>query len=256
MYKYILTLVLLLCLVISGLESYAQFFKTGTYIDPRDGKSYGTVEVDQLIWMTENFAYLHPETIRPVVFGSYKNPISYVYGFEGEGAQQARYSPNYQHCGVLYNWSAAIRSIPKGWRLPTYAEWQIFLNMIEKDNLDVEKREIRKSMSPYERSTLPDPEIWVNAAKYCKSKDFWKNPGNNEYVINIVPSGIRNSESQFIGISSITMFWTDSEGSGYDNEINPLAYAILFTDRNHEVVGLEFDKNVGMSIRLVRDLKN
>jgi uncharacterized protein (TIGR02145 family) len=37
---------------------------------------------------------------------------------------EAKESEIYKTFGVLYNWPAAMNACPKGWHLPSYAEWE------------------------------------------------------------------------------------------------------------------------------------
>lgn len=72
------------------------------FIDLRDDQIYITVELLGKIWMAENF------------------------NFDiGEGCWSYNDNPeNREKYGLLYNWSAAKRACPQGWRLPTSKEWR------------------------------------------------------------------------------------------------------------------------------------
>jgi len=89
---------LLISLVlISGCSSY----KTSetSFKDTRDGQTYSTVKIDNLIWMLDNL--------------NYDVKGSYCYGDK---------TSNCNTYGKLYTWDAAFKACPPGWRLPTESE--------------------------------------------------------------------------------------------------------------------------------------
>lgn len=88
--------------------------KRATYTDHRDHRSYQTVRIGALIWFAENFAYL-PRVGASGVF---------VYGYNGNSVSQAKRTGSYQKYGALYAWEEAKKLAPKGWRLPTDADWR------------------------------------------------------------------------------------------------------------------------------------
>lgn len=72
-----------------------------TFTDPRDGRTYRTVELNGLVWLAENLNF-----------------------DVGEGCWFYEDDPrNGEQYGRLYTWEAAKRACPPGWRLPTDEEW-------------------------------------------------------------------------------------------------------------------------------------
>jgi len=69
------------------------------YLDSRDGQSYRTIQIGNLIWMLDNL--------------NYKNKGSSCY--DDINADCNTY-------GKLYTWEAAQDAVPQGWRLPTLSE--------------------------------------------------------------------------------------------------------------------------------------
>jgi hypothetical protein len=87
-----------------------------------EGNGYKTVKIGKQWWMAENLAYL--PTVNPPTEGSVTNPYYYVYNYIGTNVAEAKESEIYKTFGVLYNWPAAMNACPKGWHLPSYAEWE------------------------------------------------------------------------------------------------------------------------------------
>lgn len=79
-----------------------------TFTDPRDGETYKTVQIGNLLWFTENLRYLGIEHYFP-----------------------DRNSDNIHKYGCLYTWENAKAACPKGWRLPTKDEFNQLLTVTE-----------------------------------------------------------------------------------------------------------------------------
>jgi uncharacterized protein (TIGR02145 family) len=75
--------------------------------DSRDGKKYRTVAIGKQTWMAENL--------------NYNASGSKCYGNS---------ESNCQKYGRLYNWSTARTACPKGWHLPSEAEWSTLIDFV------------------------------------------------------------------------------------------------------------------------------
>lgn len=87
-----------LALVFCGLSA------AGSLKDARDGKTYKTIEIDGLEWMTQNL--------------DYKDKSSVCYD---------KKEKNCKSLGRLYAWDEAVNACPEGWRLPTKDEFESLL---------------------------------------------------------------------------------------------------------------------------------
>jgi len=79
----------------------------GEIVDPRDGKTYKTVEIDNQTWMAENL--------------NYASDGSYCYNNEADSCSKY---------GRLYTWAAARSVCPSGWHLPSSDEWSTLFTAV------------------------------------------------------------------------------------------------------------------------------
>jgi len=73
--------------------------------------------------VAENLTYL--PAVSPPTEESGTDPYYYVYNYFGTNVNDAKASDNYKTFGVLYNWPAAMNACPKGWHIPSDAEWTV-----------------------------------------------------------------------------------------------------------------------------------
>ncbi|MDR2583169.1 MAG: hypothetical protein LBC75_06790 [Fibromonadaceae bacterium] len=84
----------------------------GSFIDPRDGRTYKTVKFDKQTWMAENLNYNASDS------KCYENQ-----------------EINCQKYGRLYNWETAKSACPSGWHLPNNNEWQALVDFAGGDKV-------------------------------------------------------------------------------------------------------------------------
>ena len=137
--------------------------------DQRDGSLYRTITVQGVIWMAENLRYKSPQ-------GS-----SF---FDNSQSNLEKY-------GMLYDWKAAVKACPPGWRLPTGAEYQSLLNNNEE-------------------------------------KDAWKSKPSDPNSFGIQLGGMQDHEGNFTELDEAAYFWTGTE---YDRENAEYFSYMLVTDK-------------------------
>jgi len=198
--KYRLFALLLLGFGSIGLQ--AQTFETFT--DSRDGNVYKTVKIGNQFWMAENLAYM------PISgnYWAYDNNIS-----------------NISVYGYLYDWNTACKVCPKGWHLPSDAEW----------------------------SELSDSLGGINVAggKFKETgTTHWNSPNTgatNETGFTALPGGYRDFYGPFAAIGESGLWWSATE---FDTTVAWYRY-MKFNYSN--VYRGSYDKEAGFSVRCVKD---
>ena len=204
------------------------------FIDPRDGTRYKTVKIGNQIWMAENLKYL--PSVSPSNVGSETDPFYYVYGYQGTDILAAKATDNYKTYGVLYNWEAAKASCPKGWHLPTDAEWktlEMYLGMTQ---------------------TQADATGWRGTDQGGKLKEagttHWISPNTgatNSSGFTALPAGYRNTGGSFSNFGSGTDLWSSSASSSSNAWRRSLYTGYSTVSRGTN------SKAYGFSVRCLRD---
>ena len=111
--------------MISNITLQAQ--TKGKLSDNDDGKTYKTIKIKNQWWMAENLNYFIEE-------GSwcYQND-----------------SINCEKFGRLYNFETAMRACPRGWHLPTKAEFEMLLENIGDSITNVYNQMVTKDSSGF-----------------------------------------------------------------------------------------------------------
>ena len=205
-------------------------FGQESFTDERDGKVYRTVKIGNQTWMAENLAFL-PQVDR-VEEAQFEMGRFWVYGFRGNDVKAAQQTEMYKTYGVLYNWMAACNSCPRGWRLPTDAEWQELEKSLGMTADDAQKRLWRAS-----------GEVGTK----LKSKEGWKkNAGTNTSGFNVLPGGLRGLNG-FEATGYAAFFWTASPTNG-DNGMR----RSLLTDESG-ISRSEDRRYIGHSVRCIKN---
>jgi uncharacterized protein (TIGR02145 family) len=108
------SLLITFIILIISMNTAAQV--TGNFTDPRDGKTYKTVEIGTQTWMAENLAYKVEKGC-----WAYDNNQS-----------------NVKTYGYLYDWKIAKEVCPSGWHLPSDSEWTILSDYLTSNGFGYE----------------------------------------------------------------------------------------------------------------------
>ena len=99
------------------------------FVDARDGNEYGAVQVENLIWMTENLRYAD-SAATPALKG---NTVCVADGCEKGNLYTYSAAVGDSKCAteVCFASDGAVQGIcPKKWRLPTRLDWQSLAKMV------------------------------------------------------------------------------------------------------------------------------
>jgi uncharacterized protein (TIGR02145 family) len=169
----------------------------GTLTDSRDGKRYKAVKIGKQTWMAENLSY--------------------------DASGSKCYSNNSANCakyGRLYNWSTAKNACPRGWHLPSDAEWTALTDFVGND-----------------------------AGTKLKATSGWDSNGNgtDEFGFSALPGGYGSSDGGFLNVGTYGFWWSSTEDGSY------LAYGRdMGYDRSY-VGRYDNDKSYLLSVRCVQD---
>jgi uncharacterized protein (TIGR02145 family) len=142
----------------------------GVLTDSRDGRKYKIVKIGRRTWMAENL--------------SYNANGSKCYGNS---------ESNCQKYGRLYNWSTARNACPKGWHLPSDAEWTTLTDFAGGSKVAGTKLKAKSGWNEYG---------W-----------FSKKSGNgtDEFGFSALPGGHRNSGGYFHDAGYDGYWWSATE---------------------------------------------
>lgn len=165
---------------------------SGTFTDRRDSKVYKWVKIGSQVWMANNLkatAY-NDGTPIPNVAGA----ANYCWF----GNDQLNYGETY---GALYNWNAVNsgKLCPKGWHVPSDAEWEELT------------RHISNQKGPYEKVD----GNWLELGRHLKTRSGWANNGNgtDDFGFSGLPGGDRGYDGYFRYAGNYGHWWSSTEAS-------------------------------------------
>jgi len=201
MKKIFFTIMIILLIIPYFLKSQT----TGTFTDKRDGQVYKTVAIGSQIWMAENLNYQTSDS------WCYDNNLS-----------------NCDVYGRLYNWDAAVRACPSGWRLPSESEWTKVSNYLGLGGAEVAGGKMKEAGTSH--WNLPNTGA-------SNSSGFNALPGGNRISIGLL----------FYEVGNDGYWWSSSEYSGTAAFCRNLNYG------DDQVHGGYTDKARGFSVRCLKN---
>ena len=225
-----------------------------------DGNHYDAVQIGNQVWMQSNLRTTRFRDGSAIPRGSFYDYDNYTYTEPYYYQLTTQQFPTYDEktYGMYYNWAAVddTRGLcPKGWHVPTDAEW-------------TELEEYVESKSEFVYGGNPE-----NIAKALASNVGWyedDEPGtpgcepekNNATGFTAVPAGnylygygnyyyyFSCGYSAVFWSSTEDSFWSSPEGYSYD------AYGRSISDSEAYVSRVNYSKKHAFSVRCVRDNKN
>jgi len=196
----------------------------GTVIDV-NGNVYKTITIGTQTWMAENLRatkYRNGDLIPKVT--DYPQWEGLKTGAYCDYNNLLGSSTTY---GRLYNWHAVIDSriiAPKGWHIPTDAEWTTLTNYLGGDSVACSK-------------------LKEKGTKHWPSNPY----ADNLSGFTALPAGYRNYDGTFDGIGASSFWWSSSESTSI-----AAFYRNLYYNTNLIVRDSVFKEN-GYSIRCIKD---
>lgn len=189
-----------------------------------DGNAYKTVTIGKQVWTAENLNVTKYQNGDPIPqctdlkeWAALKTGAWCWYKFDSE---------NGKVYGKLYNWYAVSdpRGLaPKGWHVPSKAEWSEMIDALGGDAV---------------------------AGGKLKATTLWAEPNvdaTNESGFNGLPGGSLGFEYTFGYQKVAAMFWSSTETTA------TTAAEFYFTYEDAVVFRVDNNKKVGLSIRCVKD---
>lgn len=237
----------------------------GTVTD-NDGNVYPTVIIGKQEWMAANLRttrFNDGTPIPQVTDGSkWSNLITPAFSWYDNDEKGHR-----DTYGALYNWFAVGtgRLCPKGWRVPTDADWQVLVDHVGGKTVAGGKLKsvqvaggVRADLADVDELATGGPVATASTASEVppllrRTAPGWKEPNagaTNETGFNAVPGGRRsyqNGRTVFQSKGSYGYWWTSSEVS------SATAWYRLMYDDNAHVSRITVNKADGLSVCCIRE---
>jgi uncharacterized protein (TIGR02145 family) len=191
-----------------------------------DGNVYHSVTIGTQTWMVENLRTTHYRDGQPIP--NVADNAAWLNLSTGARCYFNNDSLTFAGTyGVLYNWYAVNSSniCPKGWHIPSDAEWTILI------------------------SFLGDPSLVGGKIKEL-GLSHWIAPNTgatNESGFTALPGGYRNEYAVFDYKGNFGYWWNTSVYSAAEALVYYLSYNTSTTSHDY------FDKKYGLSVRCLKD---
>ncbi len=195
-----------------------------------DGNSYDAVKLGKHFWTIQNLRTTKYNDGKPITLAPTDNEA--WKGSAGAYTNLEDKAENKNKHGLLYSWAAANNAAlcPKGWRVPSEAEWLNLLNHV--------------GGLATAGSKLKSTEGWTAPEGVTKNVN-----GNDEFMFNATPTGYRQMHADkrnFWQIGGEATFWTNT------SKTDKQAISIVF-NVHENVLNRPFPKEFGRSVRCIKD---
>jgi uncharacterized protein (TIGR02145 family) len=172
--------------------------RSDSFTDPRDNRTYKTVQIGNQVWMAENLKYVLPADKKP------------------RRGESERFK--YYFFGCLYSKDEVQAACPEGWHLASIAEWDSLESFLGEKAAMRMKSEIvvynylRPNPDPYNCYRLEGDTL-----SHTISLWDYNGNGDNSSGFDMVPGGYW--EGKLVGVGNGAYFWT-AEGKIKEYQYN------------------------------------
>jgi len=241
-------------IIVSGeiFDADGGLYEPSDSVTDYDGNSYATVIIGNQIWMDENLRTTHYSDGTALIDGTGAGDISgndstkYYFWY----LDSVEYANTY---GALYTWAAIMNKAassnsnpsgiqgicPKGWHVPSYAEWSELSTYLADNGYGFggSGTDIAKS--------LATTTGWLSSGTLGHVGN--NQASNNSSGYTAVPVGSRSGGGTYADLGVASQFWTATEYSGTQAWKRYIRYD--FSD----FFSYENSKDAGLSIRCIKD---
>jgi uncharacterized protein (TIGR02145 family) len=148
--------------------------------------------------------------------------------------------------GYLYNWYAvndARNLCPKGWHVPSDAEWTTMIQTLDPSQLVISVNDVL---------TYTGPQSFSAGDKLKSNSNLWNtNTGTNDYNFSALPGGFRAGDGTSFNIKSTSFFWSVTESDTFNAWYRFLDHSNGIIERYNFTMG--YVKPMGFSVRCLKD---
>jgi uncharacterized protein (TIGR02145 family) len=220
------------------------YFTCGTStVSDIDGNSYNTVSIGSQCWLKENLKVTKYND--GTLIGDSTNSTwgtALIGARTGYNVNLVPLSDYVGTFGYLYNWYAVNDSrklCPKGWHVPTDAEWTILIRIYD---------QTASASASGPQGTTAGTALKSTVTNTIVDSGLGWNPGSlgtNTSGFTALPGGIRDNNPRIIRYFGI--FWSVSENSSSSAWARTIFSFDGRIDRN------DYDKTDGLSVRCLKD---
>ncbi len=192
-----------------------------------DSNIYQTIKIGTQLWMNENLKVTKYNDGTPLSYPG-NNAYNWNNTLFGAYAWYLNNESSYKSYGALYNGYAVITNklCPVGWHVPSEYDWEILVKFLGGATISgLKLKEIGTS-----HWTAPNSNV------------------TNDYGFNALPSGIKDSDGDYLDIKNKGYWWSTTQMGGY-----PVLFYRYMIYNSSEVLIDNAGYNSGLSVRCIKD---